>query len=180
MRTGPEPGRSRREGARLDAALAAFDAAEPVRPEAILGRWQGRSFPTGHPLDGMLERLGWWGKAFGGPDDADPLLFSTLRGRVVPLDPAFVPLRLVVAAPGLVGSRLGRWAVAAAPPFVEARGPKARLRLVEHRGIVSTAMIYDALPVIDHLRRIAPGRLIGLMDMRGDERPFFFTLDHAG
>lgn len=172
----------RQERARGDlaSALAAFDGADPVRPEEIVGRWRGGGLPTGHPLDGMLERLGWWGKAFAGPEDADPLLFSTLRGRVVPLDPALVPLRLVVAAPRLVGSRLGRLAVAAAPRFAEARGPKARLRMVEHRGIVSTAMIYDALPIVDHFRAIAPGQLIGLMDMRDDPRPFFFVLERAG
>ena len=40
-------------------ALSCFDALQSVEPEAMIGRWRGAGLPTGHPLDGVLELLGW-------------------------------------------------------------------------------------------------------------------------
>ena len=37
-------------------------------------------------------------------------------------------------------------------------------------------MIYDRQPIVDHFRRIDDDRVLGLMEMRGMERPFFFLL----
>jgi hypothetical protein len=37
-------------------------------------------------------------------------------------------------------------------------------------------MVYDALPIIDLFRRVGRDTLLGLMDMRGLDRPFFFVL----
>ena len=54
--------------------------------------------------------------------------------------------------------------------------PKARLRTVEHRGVGSAAMVYDALPVLDHFRRVDADTLLAVMDARGVEQPFFFSL----
>ena len=54
--------------------------------------------------------------------------------------------------------------------------PKARLRTVEHRGVATAAMVYDALPIIDVFRRVAPDEVLGLMDLRGLPAPFFFLL----
>ena len=35
-----------------------------VRIEEILGSWRGGELPTGHPMDGQLEQVGWYGKNF--------------------------------------------------------------------------------------------------------------------
>mgnify|MGYP006137890921 CR=1 FL=1 len=45
-----------------------FDSLPAVRAEDVTGRWRGRELPTGHPMDGLLEVTGWYGKQF---DDAD-------------------------------------------------------------------------------------------------------------
>ncbi|WP_435178999.1 DUF4334 domain-containing protein [Actinacidiphila sp. bgisy145] len=45
-----------------------------VRAEAVLGAWRGFVFPTGHPVEGVLERSGWHGKHFLALDDAKPLI----------------------------------------------------------------------------------------------------------
>ena len=45
-----------------------------------------------------------------------------------------------------------------------AGGPAAT---IEHRGVLTAAMVYDALPVIDVFRRVGPDVLLGAMDMRG-------------
>ena len=68
------------------------------------------------------------------------------------------------------------------------RRPAARLRLLEHRGTLTAAMVYDSLPVIDVFRRLGdPGSagradaLLGIMDRRGDRRPSVFALHrHEG
>ena len=44
------------------------------------------------------------------------------------------------------------------------------------RGKHSAAMIYDRKPIIDYFRKIDDDRVLGLMEMRGMERPFFFLL----
>ncbi|MFF9542540.1 DUF4334 domain-containing protein [Streptomyces albidoflavus] len=65
------------------------EAPGPVRPEAldalwadleavavseVLGSWRGFAFPTGHPVERVLSRSGWYGKRFLAPDEAKPLI----------------------------------------------------------------------------------------------------------
>ncbi|MFJ3670416.1 DUF4334 domain-containing protein [Streptomyces sp. NPDC090106] len=59
----------------LDSVWAALPT---VRVEAILGRWRGTGFDTGHPLNKKLARSGWYGKTFVAVHDAKPLI---LRGE---------------------------------------------------------------------------------------------------
>ncbi|MFJ8924681.1 GXWXG protein [Streptomyces sp. LamerLS-316] len=59
----------------LDAVWAALPA---VRVEEILGEWRGGEFTTGHPLNGMLRKAGWYGKTFLSAGDAKPLV---MRGE---------------------------------------------------------------------------------------------------
>ena len=58
--------------------------------------------------------------------------------------------------------------------------PQARLRVVEHRGVSSAAMLYDHLPIVDVFRRLDAQTLLGVMDARGISHPFFFTLRREG
>ncbi|MFF5158349.1 DUF4334 domain-containing protein [Streptomyces sp. NPDC000348] len=59
---------------RIWAALAA------VRPEDILGDWKGGEFRTGHPLNGMLAKAGWYGKKFVSVHDVKPLMCRDATG----------------------------------------------------------------------------------------------------
>jgi hypothetical protein len=61
-------------------------------------------------------------------------------------------------------------------PLLYTDKPKARLREVTHRGVVTAAMVYDALPIIDVFRRISDDVRLGAMDMRGLPNPFLFVL----
>ncbi|KAK0386383.1 hypothetical protein NLU13_6220 [Sarocladium strictum] len=45
----------------------------------------------------------------------------------------------------------------------------ARLREVKFRGVVSTAMVYDELPIIDSFRFVSDGMLLGAMDSKLDD-----------
>lgn len=91
------------------------------------------------------------------------------------LDPGRLPGHLAYL-PHLPLPRNLRWAVQAARPMRETREPRARLRLVEFRGKLGAAMIYDDKPIIDHFRREDAATLLGLMDLRGMAQPFFFRL----
>lgn len=164
-----------RKGASPEAALSGFDALDGAPMEMMRGRWRGTELPTGHPLDGLLGRYDWYGKRFGESDDVDPLLFR--RGReLIALEPARMPVGMALAQPGLARSAIVATGFRLMSPLFRARGPGARLRTVVHRGKPSTAMIYDALPIIDHFRRIDDDRLLGLMDLRQTSAPYFFLL----
>ena len=74
-------------GTTINAALAFYDRLEPVGVEEMIGSWRGEGLPTGNPLDGLLERFGWYGKRFDGPDAAHPLVFCFGVGRTMLLNP---------------------------------------------------------------------------------------------
>lgn len=168
-----------RDGAPADAALAWFDALPPVAPEEMLGRWRGSGLPTGSPLDGLLEAYGWYGKEFIDAETVHPLLFSTRRGPR-PVDPTLVPLGVLRDRSWLAHSRAARAAYRVGRPLVTTSKPRARLRSVGHRGVVTAAMVYDALPIIDVFRQVSVDVRAGLMDLRGLDAPFFFVLSREG
>jgi hypothetical protein len=161
-------------------ALAFFDARPAVAVQELEGRWRGTGLPTGHPWDGLLERLGWYGKAFAGAEGVDPLLFQLGDGRVRPLDPGLVPAGLVLRWPQLFHDRVLQALVRAVRPLIVTGRPRARLRSILHRGVVTAAMVYDQHPIIDYFRRIDPDTVLGLMEMRNMEQPFFFVLRRDG
>jgi hypothetical protein len=45
-----------------DEALRNFEELQPVMPDEMIGLWEGHGIASGHPLDGVLENLGWYGK----------------------------------------------------------------------------------------------------------------------
>lgn len=164
--------RWRRDGLSLDAARVRFDGLPPVSPEEMLGDWAGLGLPTGHPLDGLLEGLGWRGKRFRSAEDVDPLIFTP----GIALDPQLVPVGLALRWPRLAGSVVARAAFRLARPAFRSRRPAARLATVAFRGTASAAMIYDRQPIVDHFRRIDATRVLGMMEMRRAE-PYFFLLE---
>jgi len=143
----------------------------------MLGRWRGSGLPTGSPLDGLLEAYGWYGKEFIGAESVHPLLFRGRDGRPHPVDPALIPIGLLRDHAGLARLWPVRWVVGRLRPLLYTNRPKARLRSVEHRGVTTAAMVYDALPIIDVFRRVGPDVVLGAMDMRGLPAPFFFVLE---
>lgn len=164
-----------------DEALAWFDALAAVEAEEMLGAWAGRGFPTGHPLDGVLEACQWHGKRFDAIDEAHPLVFRGRGGGLVQVRPAWVfpAVPLVLRFPALKSPQLGRLA-AWMLPLLATRRARARLRMLRFRGVVSAAMLYDELPIADVFRRIDDDNVLGLMDLKGMPQPFFFLLQREG
>lgn len=157
------------------AATALFDSLAPVSADELTGRWHGRELATCHPLDGLLAASGWYGKQFDGPDSVHPLLFGDRGGEIFAVDPKRVPLGIADKFPPSVVER-GRALVGLVKPVVRTRRYRARLRSVEHRGVVTTAMVYDHLPIIDVFRRVDGDTVLGLMDFRDLPEPYFFVL----
>jgi hypothetical protein len=159
-------------------ALAAFDAAEPVEPEFMIGIWHGAEVPTGHPLDGFLEASGWWGKQFVDAETVHPLLFPTSDTTALwALNPvlAFGGLGIAAKIPVIKDWSFER-PIAALRPLLATRRPKARLRTTRYRGVDTATMVYDQLPIHDVFRKIDDQTVIGAMDLRGSRKPYFFAL----
>jgi hypothetical protein len=156
-------------------ALELCDALPGVDIDTLIGRWRGTEISTHHPLDGLLETCGWYGKEFIDRDHVHPLLFSDRRGHLFSVDPKRIPVSLVLKWP-IPRSNLLRQALLAARFVLQTREAKARVRLLEYRGKVSASMIYDNLPIYDTFRLIDHNTLLGVMDCKGFEQPFFFKL----
>lgn len=164
-----------RQGASTAGALTLFDSLPPVQVDQMLGNWHGAEVSTGNPLDGVLELSGWHGKRYYSAEDAHPLVMEGRRGLFA-VNPALVLMRTAMkAAPLLRRLKLGGVARTLLP-VVKTEKPAARLRMMEYRGVVSGTMVYDALPVNDHFRRVDEDTLFGAMDFRGLDAPFMFVL----
>lgn len=155
-------------------ALAFFDALAPVGCAELVGRYRGRELPTGHTMDGLLEASGWYGKQFDDVDHVHPLLFRSPGGDIFPVEPRKMPLGFAARVPSALVSR-AHSSVGVLRPVIRTKKHRARLRAVEYRGVVSAAMVYDHLPIIDVFRRVDAQTLLGVMDLRGSA-PYVFIL----
>ncbi|HNP56854.1 MAG TPA: DUF4334 domain-containing protein [Gordonia sp. (in: high G+C Gram-positive bacteria)] len=167
-----------RSGLSTIAAQELFDALAPVTVDEMIGRWRGSEIPTGHPMDGLLGLTGWYGKEFIDAETVHPLLFGE-PGDLYAVNPKLVPMNTLTG----VASRVPR----VMPPGGRAafrglrtRKPRARLRVISYRGASGAAMVYDDIPVIDHFRRVDDTTLLGVMDQRGADQPYFFLLEKDG
>ncbi len=165
----------RSESCTTEQALAFFDSLEPADIEFMLGRWRGEGFATGHPMDGLLEAFDWYGKAFHSPDHVDPLIFRGLNDKLVTLDPAFFPLKYARSS-RLTASPWANRLFKLSTLLTRTKQSRARLRMLEYRGVSSATMIYDHLPINDTFRKIDQQTVMGVMDLKGVNRPFFFVL----
>ena len=161
--------------ANLFEALQLFDSLPPVDIKDMTGRWIGTSFPTGHPMDVMLERFGWYGKEFIDAENVQPLLLVDSRNNIFPFSPALIPfdfaLRHLALFNNVVVGKIFRFV----SWIGRTKKPAARLRMTEFRGVLSATMIYDNLAINDIFRQVDENTLLGAMDMRR-ENPFFFVL----
>ncbi len=168
--------RELQRGTTVEAALAFYDSLEPAGVDEMLGSWRGEGLPTGHPLDGVLERLGWHGKRFDAPDDAHPLVFDAGAGRRVSVNPAFVPTAVLVRHARLLHAPVTGRLFSVIRPLLTTTRPKARLRLMKYRAVLTATMCYDDLPINDAFRKVDEDTLVGAMDLRGLGTPFLFVL----
>lgn len=156
-------------------AFAFYDQLDTVDCDFMLGRWRGDGFSTGHALDGVLERFGWYGKEFIDAETVHPLLFSTRSGGTRTLNPALMPLRTALRFPQLNNDATAR-------PFgwvqwmMTTGSSKARLRMTEYRGKLTATMCYDQRPIHDVFRRVDDNTVLGAMDFKAMDQTLFFLL----
>ena len=159
-----------------EALLAIYDELEVATFDLMKGRWRGEEFDTGHFMEGTLQISGWYGKEFASMEEVHPLLYfrDQARTRLFALNPAFASFHPFVL--GLMRGKTAHLIVRLLRPIVQTKRYTARLRMLEHRGKVTATMVYDALPIMDSFRKVDEHTLLGIMDMRGMERPYFFVL----
>jgi hypothetical protein len=167
------------ETALQEEVKAWFRSLEPLRPEALTGLWKGAGMPSGHPLDGVLENLGWFGKRFHPDMRADALLFHWQPGVLVAIDPVFFPVSLAIKAARLGRSARARRLLSRVHRVIRAKGTTAAVMTHATQDGSTAAMVYDRQPIVDVFRRINDVEIAGMMEVRGDDRRFFFKLEPA-
>ncbi|WP_069733980.1 GXWXG domain-containing protein [Pseudorhizobium pelagicum] len=156
-----------------------FRSLDPVRPEEMIGLWKGLGHPSGHPLDGVLENLHWFGKRFHTDLRADALLFEGEPGRLVPVDPKFFPIRLANRFAAFGRSTRARNLFSHIRPRVRAQGATANLRTLADDGVITAAMVYDRQPITDYFRCVHEHEIAGMMFIERDPRRYYFRLARA-
>jgi len=158
-------------------ALEIFDNLNPTETEFMMGTWKGAGFHTGHPMDGLLEAYHWYGKHFFDPENVHPLVFTSFSGRKMIINPIFIlPITGLMGRGNLPKSKnIARLLSLGIPLFSTARS-RARLRMTDYRGKSSATMIYDHLPINDVFRKVDKDTVLGVMDLKNVEQPFFFVL----
>lgn len=156
-------------------ALQLFDELEPVNLDFMIGIWQGSGLHTNHPMDGLLEASNWYGKEFIDPENVHPLLFSGSNNQIFKVAPQPIVMNMGLRFP-LLKSEALQPLLRQLTSLFKTEKSQARVRMTEYRQKVSATMIYDKLPINDIFRRIDDNTLLGLMDFKGVEQPFFFIL----
>jgi hypothetical protein len=150
--------------------------AASVLPNEMIGIWRGEGISSGHPFDGVLENLQWFGKRFHADLRADALLFQWRPGRLVPIEPSFFPIRTVIRFGAFGRTSVARNWFSYLNKMVRARGTTASVKLRMVDGEETAAVVYDRQPIVDYFRRIGDDELAGMMVVDGDERRYFFRL----
>lgn len=140
---------------------AVYNKLKPVEAEFLLGDWTGGDLDTGHAAHKALADLRWAGKSFHSVDNVDPVMvYDEQNNRVW-------------------NEKYGHAVVSAYSIVSSSRGfNTSQLREVKFHGVVSTAMIYDQFPIIDHFRYVNDNMVAGAMDtkMYGDAGVYYFFL----
>lgn len=142
-----------------------FDSLAPVGLDEMIGVWRGKEAFSGHPMEGLLNKLNWFGKEFVGEEDVHPLVFEKENGGLFYADPIKV---------------MGGQVTDFKEQNIATLHSKARMRMLEYRGKVSATMLYDDLPINDMFRKINDDTLLGVMDFKGGPSlGYFFVLERV-
>ena len=159
--------------------LTWYRSLQPVSLAEMVGLWKGTGIPSGHPLDGVLENLQWFGKRFHADLRADALLFQSRPGRLVTVEPAWIPIRIAIRSASFGRTSVARNWFGHLQKMLRAKGRTASLELRLFEGIESAAMVYDRQPITDYFRKISEAELAGMMVVKDDPRRYFFKLRRA-
>jgi hypothetical protein len=163
----------RERAATAEEAVKIFDGLEPVTLDFMIGRWKGTEIATGHPMDGLLELTGWYGKYFKTPEEVHPLLFyAHEKTELYSVNPKLIPLGIRFPKTKMLGIIM-----AVFRPVLQTKKPTARIRMVEYRGKVTGTMVYDEKAIFDHFVKINENTMLGVMDLKRSPSPYIFILE---
>ncbi|BAE66514.1 unnamed protein product [Aspergillus oryzae RIB40] len=60
-----------------------FDKLPPIKPNQLIGEWNGGFFDTGHQVASTLKEIRWVGKSFKSTDDVDPVIIERMGSESV-------------------------------------------------------------------------------------------------
>lgn len=97
-------------------------------------------------------------------------------GKLFTINPKFIPLSFLSIQ---IPEAVVRMLMIIFKPFLMSKRFHARLRMLEFRGKLSAAMIYDKIAIIDNFRKVDDNTLLGVMDIKNypDDRMYFFLLE---
>ncbi|KKY20340.1 putative transcription factor cmr1 [Diplodia seriata] len=137
---------------------ALFDALAPITPADLEGDWSGGDFHD--------------------TDDASS------REEPAPVHPCHAMLEsyrwagMVVRGPDDVLPVMSWTDGGERVHMTKAKKINPQLREVKYRGVVSTSLIFDAYPIIDHFRRVSDNTLMALFEAKDkalkEAGPYFF------
>lgn len=61
---------------------AIFGELKPIKPDKLIGEWDGHILPTGHPFGEVLEDLNWFGNKFDSTENVAPVMVTQNGSRV--------------------------------------------------------------------------------------------------
>lgn len=159
-------------------AFQFFDQLESIDLPSMIGLWKGRELRTNHPMDGLLESVNWFGKEFIDSETVHPLVFQKNDGVLYKVNPGFIPLSLPFDK---IPRSLVKSLFSAVSPLIATEKDKARMRMLEYRGVLSATMIYDQHGMYDMFRKVDDHTVLGVMDMKGrqEESGYFFVLERV-
>ncbi|KAK6454651.1 GXWXG protein-domain-containing protein [Scheffersomyces xylosifermentans] len=161
---------SKNKKSTVEEAFQVFDALPPVKVEELIGwKWKGAEIVTGHPLEGLLDASGWFGKEFYDEDNGQPLVVYNTDGNdgddTFPCDPLLFFENATTGKP-----------IRGQAATLEAKGSRCRLKTILHRGETTASMFYDQTPINDTFRKVNDTTIFGVMDNKAVPAPYFFYL----
>ncbi len=167
-----------KQGTTTSIALELFNSLDPVDLQFMIGRWQGSELPTNHPMDGLLKAARWYGKEFVDPDQVHPLIFESADQTLFKVAPNPFMMSFGLQFPQLKEEGF-QPVLQLMTQMLKTEESQARLRMMDYNGKVSATMIYDHLPIYDVFRKVNDNAVLGLMDFKGVQQPFFFILNRS-
>jgi len=167
------------KGTTQEKAFEFFDSLPPADEDFMKGLWEGYELPSGHPMDGLLSMVPWYGKCFSDPENVHPLVMKDKKGFLFFADPD--PLLKFADLASCVRCRPENIDPHIFDGFLKlfsTRRSRARLREIKYRGVTTAAMVYDHLQIIDVFRKVNKNTVVGVMDFKGrmHDKGYFFVL----
>ncbi len=152
-----------------------FDTLEEADINMMQGSWIGGQIYAGnHPLADLFDIVGWRGKEFVDENNVHPLVFNGRKGDIFKVNPDIVPY---VFPYKLIPNLFLKLFVFLAKPLISTKKSKAVIRMIEDRGVITCAMMYDNKQIIDIFRKVDNNTVMGYMYIKNlNSDTFFFSL----